>query len=326
MIMFFILLTHAPSVNPGRLPISVDTTYYQDFLADASTRGVIAALDSQEIQARPLYLIGIYRLWKILPVSPYFLMDIVHPFVSLTLISVASYYTASRIGDQASPGIVSIMVPFGYIATGFLAGGFHSNCLALSPAILSLALEPEKSKDLVILTLLWIIVGVLHPWTHLMYIGAQMIYSLQYRKRLVKVFQAGLLSLVIVNAVGYLFIPGQASVIAVKAASGNLGFYLYSSLLSASRFWVWNSLSNPLYVCFSAIPSCGLVSAFISTLLPFGLFSPGFLIYRIMLNLPLHLETWRSLRGLKVEHVSLLLLVFLVRVLGNLTGLTPITS
>ncbi|MBD3204873.1 hypothetical protein GF319_00845 [Candidatus Bathyarchaeota archaeon] len=326
LILVLLSLPHLPSVNPDSRPISVDTRYYMEFLTNAEGKGVVNALTNEEIVARPVYLITLFKIWQTIKVSPFFLMDFIHPFIALSLISLASFYTVLSWGRKGSPGLASLMVPLGYLLTGCVAGGFQSNSLALVPAILSISIEPQEPKDILILTLLWAFTGLIHPWTHLMYIGVFLAYSTKKRRTLILSTISAISSYFIVNIIDYLVFPDHASLTAIKEATGNLGPYFFTTLIPATRFWVWNSLSNPLFISLNFLSPDGIISSFTGALLPISLIGPAFLLYRILLNLPFHLNAGNPLKSINPKELALVTMILLVRVLGNLTGLTPLAG
>jgi hypothetical protein len=320
-----IILLHLPSFNPEGLPVSVDTFYYEDFLHNASRRGVYNVLENGRIIGRPLYLLVIFNIWKALPISAYFLMDFIHPLVVISFIAIASFYTVSR-KSTSSPGYASLMVSLGYVMTGFLAGGFQANSLALIPAILSLSIDPKGRWGLLSIIFLWILTGLIHPWTHLMYSGVLILYRMRNRRELFLTLLAAVSSYIVINLIDFLIVPGHASLSAVEAASGNLGPYFFSSLFPAVRFWVWNSLSNPLFISINIFSLGGIISPFLGALFPLGLVAPGFLLYRVLLNTPLHLRVGENFSRLPLRYQVLLILILLVRVMGNISGLTPLAE
>jgi len=319
-----VILPHLPTVNPQFKPISVDTSYYTSFLREAENIGLTEAL-AKAGSGRPLYLLTLYNLWKILGIDPVFLMDLLHPLMALTALTLTSFYTAYKLNGEESAGWAALLTPLGYTATGFLAGGFQANSVALTPALLTLTVNPENPKKWILLTALLTLTGLIHPWTHLMYSAILAAYNLKDKGKLLTVVAASALSYCIVYTVNTALTPSYRVETPVKPLVSRVEIHPIRSWFNAVRLWIWNTLSNPIYLSTVLLePSLQTISA-IGVIAPLTIFLSPNLICRLILNLPLQLQAAEILKkSSPVTIRALIILILLVRVLGNLTGLTPL--
>lgn len=325
MIGISIVLTHLPAVNPEFEPVSVDTISYGAFFEEVEADGLTEAISTK--RSRPLYLLFLYYAWIASARNTMLLMDIIHPIVALTLLIAASFYAGRKLHSWRVAGFNAVLIPLGYVLPVFFAGGYQANSLALTTALLSLTIDAEKRAGLAKLTLLMTLTALLHPWTHLMYAAALIAYRYRERKRLIYSTFAVAASYLLSRLAASCF----SSAIHVSALTSiplfeYLGFHLFGSLFEAIQFRIWNTMSNPVYISSSILAVDMLTSSILGVAAPLTLVLPANLLSRLVLNIPLQIQVSRALADFPGRYQVLILLVLAVRVLGNLSGLTPLDT
>jgi hypothetical protein len=319
----FIVLPHLPTVNPELKAVSVDTVFYKVSLFDrVGEGGVWEAL--RKVPERPVFILLIYHLWVALSRDSILLMDLVYPLFALSLLVLASYYAGLRLGGPTAAGWSSLMVPLGYMAPAFIGGGFQANSLALTPAILALTIDPKGGRGALKLSVLLSLVALLHPWTYLMYTSALTFKALRDRERLIPTLLSIAFSYTVSQAVDYTLGRIIVAEVAARPLAESWGFHLPASWFEAIQFYVWNTMSNPLYLS-TTLPSMEpATTTIMAVAAPLTLILPRSLIYRLVLNIPTQLSAPITMRKLGWKGRSIILLALLARTLGNLTGLTPL--
>lgn len=319
-IVLFAVLPHLPTVNPEFDPVGVDAKAYIDYLRKIEDEGFERLASSNP--GKPLYHFLIYSVWLATGRNTVLLMDLVHPIISMGLLSLASYYVMQR---KRKTGLYAMLVPLGFALPAFLAGGFQANSLALTPALLALYIDPVDLKTSIKLFLLITLVGLTHSWTYLMYLAAIGLKYLRKRKRLVNCGFSLLASYLVVNIVDYLLDSTfSLSSVTMKPVVANLGIYVFEGWLMGIRFWGWNTLNNPLYISSALFSFNGFATAVMAAAAPLTLILPPDMIYRVILNLPIHLQSAESIDRLPYKYKNIVLVILFVRVMENLTGLTPL--
>jgi hypothetical protein len=164
LILIFVSLPHLPSVNPGFQPVSVDTMAYGEVFTRIDSNGLRNIIS--ERPERPLYFTLMYLVWAITGRRTVMLMDFLHPIFVFSLLA----YFSFRISNRGRYGSFSpLLIPLGFTLTGYFAGGFQSNSLALIPALLVIYHVPQDYRGWIILGLLLTLTGLLHSFTYLMY-------------------------------------------------------------------------------------------------------------------------------------------------------------
>ncbi len=163
----WVAAAHSRLLNPKGAPVSVDTFFYTRFLVDAERHGLRWVLAHYRGLARPLYLAVIYAAWRLSGLSPFTLMDIVHPVAAAALLAASSYLVARRRGMEREAGLAAFLAATGPTMATFLLSGYQANSAALPLALLYLASPP-----LWLLTLLMTLTALIHPWTHVVYTAA----------------------------------------------------------------------------------------------------------------------------------------------------------
>ncbi len=318
----FLVLVHLPSVNPEFKPVSVDTANYKSLFDRVGGEGLREVL--KKSSERPLFIILVYHLWQALSGDAVMSMDLVYPIIALNLLAVASYYLGLRLGGPSSAGWASLLVPLGYAVPAFIGGGFQANSLALTTAILTLTIDPKSLGGFSKLSALLTLTALIHPWTYFMYASALAFKGLRDRRGLAPTLLALAISYSITQAVDY----SLGAVIVVEAASrpvtASWGLHLPASWFDAIQFYVWNAMSNPLYLTASLLTSEPCTSSITAVAAPFTAILPSGLVFRLLLNLPTQLQASFTIKTLKQEHRRLIFLFLTARVIGNLSGLTPL--
>jgi hypothetical protein len=234
-------------------------------------------------------------------------------------------YFSYKISNRDTCGSFSpLLIPLGYTLTGFFAGGFQSNSLALIPAFLALYHIPKDYQGWIILCTILTLTGLLHSWTYLMYGAAFLGVWVLVRKKTKLPLVCLVLSFLAISFIDFILdLAFEVSGDTASPIVQGLGFYLFGSWFRALNFWVWNSLSNPIYILGSVISLDPVCSVFLTVSAPLMLVLPVNLVYRLVLNLPLFVSGSRWMDRLPRLWRLLVFLSLLVRVLGNLTGLTP---
>lgn len=150
-----ILIPHTEKLNPHAVTISVDTRYNIEWLKTLERNGIISGLHDLSKTLRPLYLIYIYYLHKLVHVPLGTFGDIILPSIALTILSII---TAFLYGGWAS-----FFVPL-FLGPAFLYGGFQTNLYAMSLSFVLFYLIDRKAfrKSFLFLT---VVLGLWHPWT-----------------------------------------------------------------------------------------------------------------------------------------------------------------
>jgi hypothetical protein len=233
-------------------------------------------------------------------------------------------YIIARKRNYAS-GYSAILIPLGFLLTGFLSGGYHANSIALIPAIFALYLEPENFWMVLVSTILFTFTGLLHSWTYFMYVGILLVKGIKTRCKLKSILVIIIISLSLILVVDYSF--NQRFDIAsetISPLSLDLKFNFIQNWYNSITIWAWNSLSNPLYFYSSLSLSDPILSVIYGILAPLTLLLPENLIFRLLLNTPLQLRDYSNLKRLNFREEILIFLILFVRTLGNVTGLTPL--
>jgi hypothetical protein len=316
------LLPHLPSVNPYFQAVSVDTEAYGETLFKADTLGIAGTI--AEKPGKPVYFLLIYGAWIGLGRRTILLLDVIHPIMVLTGLAVlSSHISENRYGNSYS----SLLVPLGYSLTGFLGGGYQANSLAQIPCILSLYIESGTKLRLIKVTLLLTLTGLLHSWTYWMYGAGFFLRELLQRRDLKKPLISLVLSYLMVSFVDLLFdLKLEMTGSTAAPLVNNFGFYLFENWVRGLNFWVWNTISNPLYVVGGLAGLDSVSVSLLSASAPLMLLMPANIIYRIVMNFPLQIPSSRGINRLSPRIRWLVFLILLVRVLGNITGLTPYKS
>lgn len=319
-----VILPHISTVNPQLKPVSVDTPSYVLFLKEAKNRGLAQALRSGA-GGRPVYLLSIYNLWMILNGDPTLLMDLIHPLLALTALTLSSFYAAYKLNGEGSAGWAALLIPLGYAATGFLAGGYQANSVALTPALLALTVDPKDVKRWILLTALLALTGLIHPWTHLMYSAILVAHNFRRGRRFPLVVAASTLSYCMVYIVDSTLTVEYRAETPIEPLVHYAGLQFVKNWFNAIRLWIWNTLSNPIYLSTVILePDPQTISA-MGVIAPLMLLLPSGLLCRLILNLPIQLQAAKILGKAPSANIRILIiLTLLVRVLGNLTGLTPL--
>ena len=317
-------LPHLPPVNPDFKPVSVDTLKYGSFFQKFDTLGMAEAF-STGASGRPVYLLALYHIWALSGRNTVLLMDLVYQWLTLLFLTLASFYAGLRFNGSRAAVYAALLVPLGYAVPAFIAGGFQANGLALPIAILALTIDPRDRLELAKLTALMTLVALVHPWTHLMYSAALVAYSLRKRGRLMPTLIAVTSSYILSYVIDYYLASIHIPVVAVQPLS-RFGLYLVENWFDAVQLWSWNTLSNPIYLSSSIAAFDGLATSVMCVTAPLTLIQPAGILYRLILNTPLQLQVSKFLENLEEKYAVLMLLALLVRVLENLSGLTPLGS
>ncbi|MET1102375.1 MAG: hypothetical protein ABWW69_07885 [Pyrodictiaceae archaeon] len=319
-----VVVPHLPTVDPGLQPISVDTYYYLRFIRDAEEHGLTWALKAARGFARPVYLLLIYALSRL--VDPIVLMDVVHPAASIMLLSLSSYILARRIYGCRAACIATILAPLGHSAVTFIAGGFQANSLAMPIAMLMLAINPSRPS---ILLLTGLAVALIHPWTMIMYSAGYILYYAKAGSGLKQALRALvvlLTALALSEAIDRLLAssPLEATTRTLQAAPG---LYFPVSLFRGVEYWTWGSQANALvYTMASLGPATSIVAALVAVSTPLLLASSSMIVHRLILNMPLEVQAAGVAAEIDKQLTVLLFLASLARSLEVLSGMTPLTG
>lgn len=317
-------LPHLPAVNPEFKPVSVDTLPHEAFFEEAESQGLAKAMS--KIGARPTYLWGLYHAWLASARNTVLLMDLIHPLLALMLLTVASFYAGRKLHCGRGAEYMAMLVPLGYAVPAFISGGFQANSLALTTAILALTANPKSRTGQAKLTILMTLTALIHPWTHLMYSAALIAYSFRDRRRLLYSLSAIAASYAVSHIIDYYLVSIHVSAVPAQTVLKYSGFYLVGNCFDAVRLWGWNTLSNPVYLSASILATDWWTTSVMAVAAPLTLILPASLIFRLILNIPLQHRVSRGVKDYPVRYQALIFLVLLVRVLGNLSGLTPLEA
>ncbi len=153
--LIMILLPHTRRLNPHAITISVDTRYNIEWLKILDKNGVLKGLHILSKTLRPLYLLYIYYLHKVINVPMGTFGDIVLPSIGFILLTTVSAFLYG--------GWASLLIPL-YLGPAFLYGGFQTNLYALSIMYVLFYLIDKKSFEKKFIALATIL-GLWHPWT-----------------------------------------------------------------------------------------------------------------------------------------------------------------
>jgi hypothetical protein len=317
-----IVLPHLPTVNPGFRAVSVDTVSYKVFFDEVGESDVWEAL--RKSPERPMFIFIIYQLWRGLSRNSILLMDLAYPLLALNLLTLTSYYVGLRLGGPSTAGWASLLVPLGHMVTAFIGGGFQANSLALTPAILALTIDPRSRGGTLKLSALLSLVALLHPWTYLMYVSTLIFRALRERARLSPTLIAVAFSYTVSQTADYTLGRIIVAETATKPVIAGWGLYLPSSWFDTFQLYVWNTLSNPLYLSTALLAMEPTIASTMAVAAPLTLVLPASLIYRLVLNIPAQIQASEAMKNLRGEERGIILLALLARTLGNLSGLTPL--
>jgi hypothetical protein len=278
LIVVLVVLPHLSSVNPGFKAISVDTEAYGEVFMEAHRNGLVEVIGGQP--GKPVYFLFLYGVWVLTGRRTILLMDLIHPVLVLSgLAIVSAYVTRERGGGSYS----SLLVPLGYSLTGFVGGGFQADSLALIPCIVAIYLDREKPHVWTKVTLLMILTGLIHSWTYLMYGAAIIAMEFLERRDLRKSLLILAASYGVVNLVDYLIdLSLEVTVVSTGPVLTEVGFYLFGNWFKSLNFWVWNSLSNPIYMMGSLFSLDGVSSSLLAVSAPLMLVLPANLVFRLI--------------------------------------------
>lgn len=318
-----VLLPHLPSVNPALKPVSVDTVRYGKVLEGWSGLGVWEAMRSRA--EKPLFTLVLYYSRLAFGRNHVILLDVVYPAFVLSMFCVASFYACYRLYGSRTAGWAGLLIPLGYAVPAFIGGGFQANALALVLAMLALSVEVKDGARLATFTLLMTALALIHPWTYVMYGAAFLVRAFRDRGNLKSTAAALALSYTVSHLFDYYLGSIQLSSVVAQPIVKHWNFYLVTNWFDAVQLWVWNSLSNPLFLSAPNLALGGSASYVMAVTAPLTLVLPSDILYRVLLNLPLHLPASRAIARLQLRYRLLTFLVLFVRVLGNMSGLTVLT-
>ncbi len=326
LVLLAVTLPHLPTVDPGHYPVSVDTFYYMKFLKYANSHGLFFALLKFKGFARPAYLVLLYYVCKL--IDPVLLLDLIHPAVALTLLTITTYLFVRRFAGENGGSIAALLAPLGHSAVTFISGGFQANSVALPLAILMLSTSPKSRARLLLLSLL---VSLIHPWTFIMFSVAYIAYAWRIEKLRFRelVEPSIILSIALCASEVVDLITANVSPSATASATlaNSLGFYLPKSLFRGIEFWTWGSQSNSLvYIISSLTPIITPVSALLAVAAPLLLFTPSVIIHRLLLNIPLEAHLSPFIERMDKAVITVVILATIARGLEVLAGMTPLTG
>ena len=235
------LLPHLPAFNPAMGIVSTDTLFNLRLVESFRTEGLTGALREHAGMLRPAYLAFLYVLWRAAPVDPAVLLDVMLPLSGFILLTLATYWSASRLGE--SPGVAAVFAPL-YWAPAFVYGGFQTNLLALPLALASYTLAATGRARLAAAALF--LLGIWHPWTLVYYAAAALVYALVSRR---DVGLAAVIALASVSSIAALTVylywagsPGAIASLARPAAPKPRGL---DGLVFAFYVYVWGTMARP---------------------------------------------------------------------------------
>ena len=324
LVVVIITLPHIPTVNPEFKPVSVDTYLYAKYLYLADEVGPLQALREYS-RGRPLYMLALYYLWLAVGKRTVVFLDYIHPLIAIILLVFASYYLARKFyGENIAP-YAALLSVIGVHTVSFIAGGYQANSIALPLALIALTITPTTITNTILLSLMLIAVGIIHPWTYTMYSVAIFIHSLITKRKetVLNTFITLMLSYVVIHIIDSIL----AQVIPLQAAAQPLkvGMYLPHSIYHAFQLEAWGTLLNPalIIMLFLSIPRFNPLSTLSALITPIIPLVPRTLVQRIVLNLPISIEASKTTTYLTSTHVFLLIIIA-VRTIESLTGLTPL--
>ena len=321
-----VALPHLPTVNPGLYPVSVDTYYYMKFISYADIHGLPQALIKFKGFARPAYLTILYYASR--AVDPVILLDIVHPAIALTLLTIATYLFVRKFADAEAASIATLLTPLGHSTVTFIAGGFQANSIALPIALLMLATDPKSKTKLFALA---VPLALIHPWTFIMYSAAYAAYAWRVKGLKIKGLTTPAATLLAALGISEIVDLLTAGVSPTSAAAGtvtrSIGLYLPQNLFRGVEFWTWGSQANALVFTTAALTySLTPVTAVLAVTAPLLLITSSVIIHRLVLNTPLEAHASVLLKGLDRMIIIAVILVNAVRGLEVLSGMTPLVG
>ncbi len=286
-----VILPHLPTVNKGFLPVSVDTFFYTKFLWYADVHGMAEALRRFHGMARPLYLIVLYKVYRVVG-DPFILMDVLHPFVAYSLLVLSSYFVAGKVCGREYAGIAAILAGSSHIVATFTHSGLQANSMALPLALLYFVLSQP------LLAIAMVAVALIHPWTHVMYSASLVLYSFRRKgvREAVTVGGIAVAAMAVAEAASRILVASSI----VEPTSSPLLIYeplkgLYYGLYLVS----WSSALNPSIYAAALVGAMPLVVASIlASYSPLLLFVNRYAVHRLLVNTPFELASAKTISGL----------------------------
>lgn len=313
-----VILPHLPTVNKGFLPVSVDTFFYTKFLWYADEHGLAEALRRFHGMARPLYLIALYGVYRVIG-DPFILMDVLHPLVAYSLLVLSFYFIAGKVYGREYAGIAAILAGSSHIVATFTHSGLQANSMALPLALLYFVLNQP------LLAVAMVVVALLHPWTHVMYSASLVLYSLRRRgvREAVTVGGIAVTAMAVAEAASRILVASSV----VEPTSSPLMVYeplkgLYYGLYLVS----WSSALNPSIYATALIGAMPLVVASIlASYSPLLLLVNRYAVHRLLVNTPFELASAKTISGLRKRAGLALLLSSVAYYFILLTYAYPLT-
>jgi len=318
-----VALPHLPTVNPGLYPVSVDTYYYMKFISYADIHGLSQALIKFKGFARPAYLTILYRA-----VDPVILLDIVHPAIALTLLTIATYLFVRRFADDKATSIAALLTPLGHSTVTFIAGGFQANSIALPIALLMLTTDPKSKTKLLALA---VPLALIHPWTFIMYSVAYIAYAWRIGGLKIRELITPITTLLVALGISEIIDLLTAGISPTSAATGtvarSLGLHLPQNLFRGIEFWTWGSQANTLIFTTAALTySPTPATAILAATAPLLLITSSAIIHRLILNTPLEAHASILLKNMNTSLIAAITLATAARGLEVLSGMTPLMA
>ncbi|RUM46989.1 MAG: hypothetical protein DSY37_03860, partial [Hyperthermus sp.] len=314
-----VLLPHLPTVNPGGLPVSVDTFYYTLFLERADGLGLSSALREVSM-ARPVYMVMLYGLHRLVG-DPFLLMDVVHPLLAYSLLVVSVYRAAGRLLGEGYAGFAALLAGLGHAVTAFTLNGLQANSLALVFAIQLLVVESTAA-----LALLMLLVALIHPWTHVMYSAGLILYRWRSRSLRAALKTAGLAAATLALAELAARALAGEGVVAATAKPLAPGRPLLGLLRGLHAMGWGSALNAPIYVMAALSPSPPAAAYLLAASSPLLLLGSITITHRLLVNTPLELLAARLLASLPKQLRLALLLAAASRYLVLLAAAQPLTG
>ncbi len=282
----WVAAAHSRLLNPKGAPVSVDTFYYTRFLLDAERHGLRWVLTHYRGLVRPLYLAIIYVAWRLSGLSPFTLMDVVHPVAAAALLAASSYLVARRRGMEQEAGLAAFLAATGPTMATFLLSGYQANSVALPIALLYLA-----SPSLPLLILLMILAALIHPWTHVVYTAALAVDEARRRGRRAALKSAGLGAVVFLAAEAVNRALAGASAAAATTSPlihGTAVMEPLYGLYRGSLIWTWGApMEAPWILLLGATYPWYTVAAAVEAAVSPGLVFGGTVVaHRLLVDTP----------------------------------------
>jgi len=323
-----VILPHIPTVNPTLAPVSTDTFLYVEFIREANSNGLLYALAKYRSFARPLYLAVLFTASKI--VDPLILVDIIHPLLAISFLTVATYFFTKKFVGLKAASIAALLTPLGHTAVTFIAGGFQANTLALPLALIMFTIEPSRKLKLFTLAVL---IALIHPWTYIMFSTAYIVYTIGVKRSKLGIknaFSAAIVfasAMILSEAVDLAVANISPSAAALTTVANSIGFYVPISLFRGVEFLTWGSQANALVFLASSLPAVFQpTSAILCSIASLLLISSQTIVHRLILNTPLEAHSSIILEKLDGKIVLAVILATIAKGLIMLTGLTPFTT